>query len=415
MKRHARSGRLPTRRLLRELGLAALGRAAPADADAGEFAAVDGISFRVERGEAVALIGRNGCGKTTTLKAIAGLVRPDAGEVEVRGRVQALVALGAGFNDELSGAENVVNNAAVMGLSAAEAARVLRKATGFAEIGRFIEAPVGTYSSGMRARLGFAVAVNLSPDVLLLDEILGVGDLAFQQKCFTRLQRLRRAGVTILLVSHSLDQVSKLCDRAVWLDGGKLVQEGPVSEVVRAYRAAHKPRKAPPEVLEPAPAKRPEKPKPPAKERKPLHGPVVAADAVRNVWLDAPAGVGAGEPIRLGFGAVLERRFEAFNFSLELHTRFGVVAAELSTAATPGLAGAAGGEVAFELEMPAPEFVPGPLVVMGVIHEGGTCRFRDRLGVVEVRGEPPPRGVVRPRATIRRGDAAGTQNAERTP
>ena len=200
-----------------------------------EFLAVKDVSFELNAGDSLALIGRNGSGKTTILKMLTGLVKPDAGEITVRGRVQALINLGAGFSPNLPGRDNVYNSASLMGLGHRETTELLDEIIDFAELGEFIDSPVGTYSSGMTARLGFAVAVHLKPDVLLIDEVLAVGDFAFQNKCFTRMEQLKKEGVTIIFVSHSQSAVVKLCQRAAWIHGGRIMELGPALDTVQAY------------------------------------------------------------------------------------------------------------------------------------------------------------------------------------
>ncbi len=200
-----------------------------------EFLAVDDISLALYPGDSLALIGRNGCGKTTTLKMLNGTLKPDAGKIIIDGRVQALIALGAGFNPRLSGQENIFNAAAVLGLSNKETKAIIDEVVDFAELDDFIDSPVQTFSSGMHARLGFAVAVHLKPDILLIDEILSVGDYAFQNKCFAKMQQLKHEGVTILLVSHSHAQIIQLCEHALWLHKGQTLKTGSSKAVVKAY------------------------------------------------------------------------------------------------------------------------------------------------------------------------------------
>ena len=200
-----------------------------------EFLAVNDVSFRLNAGDSLALIGRNGSGKTTILKMLTGLVKPDAGEITVRGRVQALINLGAGFSPNLPGLDNVYNSASLMGLDRRETTALLDDIIEFSELGEFISSPVGTYSSGMRARLAFAVAVHLKPDVLLIDEVLAVGDVAFQNRCFTRMEQLKKEGVTIIFVSHSQSAVVKLCRRAAWIHGGRIMAMGPALDTVQSY------------------------------------------------------------------------------------------------------------------------------------------------------------------------------------
>ncbi len=187
---------------------------------AGTFAAVRNVSFKVPQGATYGIIGRNGSGKSTMLKLVAGITKPTEGSVTVNGRVSALIELGAGFHPEISGRENVFINGIMLGLSKREIARRFDEIVEFAELQDFIDAPVKTYSSGMYVRLGFAVAINVDPDVLLVDEVLAVGDEAFTHKCLDKFAEFRRRGKTILLVTHSLNLVEQFCDDVLWLDGG---------------------------------------------------------------------------------------------------------------------------------------------------------------------------------------------------
>ena len=202
-----------------------------------EHVALDGIDLAIEAGEAVALIGPNGSGKSTLLKLAGGILKPTEGSVEVEGRVTALIELGAGFHPEITGRENVLINGMLLGLSRSEVEARLPDILEFAGIGDFIEQPVKTYSSGMYVRLGFAVAVAVEPDVLLIDEVLSVGDEAFTRRCLDRLARMRQAGVTMVLVSHDLDLVEAFADRAVYLREGRIRAEGTVDSVVARYRS----------------------------------------------------------------------------------------------------------------------------------------------------------------------------------
>ncbi len=198
--------------------------------------ALDGIDLDIERGEAVALIGPNGSGKSTLLKLAGGILQPTEGTVEVDGRVTALIELGAGFHPEITGRENVLFNGMLLGLDRREIEARLPEILDFAEIGDFIDQPVKTYSSGMYVRLGFAVAVAVEPDVLLIDEVLSVGDESFNRRCLDRLARMRQAGVTMVLVSHDLDLVETFADRAVYLRAGKIRSRGSVDSVIARYR-----------------------------------------------------------------------------------------------------------------------------------------------------------------------------------
>ncbi len=199
------------------------------------FRALDGVSFDVQAGKTYGIIGRNGSGKSTMLKCVAGITKPTTGRVTVNGRISALIELGAGFHPEISGRENVFINGIMLGLSKAEIERRFDEIVEFAELAPFIDAPVKTYSSGMYMRLGFAVAVHVDPDVLLVDEVLAVGDEGFAHKCLDKFAEFRRRGKTILLVTHSLGLVERFCDEALWLDKGKVRAVGLPKRVVDAY------------------------------------------------------------------------------------------------------------------------------------------------------------------------------------
>src|SRR5215831_3416660 len=196
------------------------------------FHALKNISFVVEAGEGVAVVGSNGAGKSTLLGLVAGLARPDEGTVQVTGRIAALLELGSGFHPDLTGAENVRVNAALLGLSRRRTAELFDEIVDFSGICEFIDEPLRTYSSGMIMRLAFSVAINIDPEVLLVDEVLAVGDTAFQEKCFDRLRSFRQAGKTLVCVSHSTAMVREMCDRAIWLDHGELMMSGRVSDVI---------------------------------------------------------------------------------------------------------------------------------------------------------------------------------------
>ncbi|MGB0099657.1 MAG: ABC transporter ATP-binding protein [Nocardioides sp.] len=197
------------------------------------FDALDGVSFTVEQGESIGLMGLNGSGKSTLLKLINGVMRPDAGTVLTRGRISGLIATGAGFHPQLTGRENVYLNAAVLGMSDAETRRKFDDIVEFADIGRFLDSPVGHYSSGMFARLGFAVAIHVDSDIFLADEVLAVGDRPFKQKCLQKMQEVRDSGRTLFYVSHAAGSVRKMCDRVLVLEKGRLAFDGPVNEGIK--------------------------------------------------------------------------------------------------------------------------------------------------------------------------------------
>lgn len=196
---------------------------------------LNGISFTVRKGEAIGLIGKNGCGKSTTLKLLTKIIYPDTGSINMAGRVSSLIELGAGFHPDMSGRENIYLNASIFGLTRKEIDKKVDEIIKFSELEEFIENPVRTYSSGMYMRLAFSVAINVEADILLIDEILAVGDVSFQKKCFEKLKEIKDTGVTIVIVSHSLDQIERICDRTIWIESGIIKEEGLPSIVHKNY------------------------------------------------------------------------------------------------------------------------------------------------------------------------------------
>lgn len=194
-----------------------------------------GITFQVKKGEAVGLIGENGCGKSTTLKMLTKILYPDGGTIAMKGRVSSLIELGAGFHPDLSGRENIYTNASIFGLSQHEIDSRLDEIIAFSELEEFIDDPVRTYSSGMYMRLAFAVAINVDADILLIDEILAVGDAAFQAKCFARLQEIKGKGTTIVIVSHAMAQLEQICERSIWIEDGVIRMDGAPRDVHPHY------------------------------------------------------------------------------------------------------------------------------------------------------------------------------------
>jgi homopolymeric O-antigen transport system ATP-binding protein len=201
-----------------------------------ELWALRDINFTVQPGEVVGIVGRNGSGKSTLLQLVCGTLTPTGGKVQVNGRVAALLELGAGFNPEFTGRENVLMSAAIMGLSQSQIANRLEEIIDFSGVREFIDQPVKTYSSGMYVRLAFSVAINVNPDILVIDEALSVGDGAFARKSFNRIMQMRDAGKTILFCSHSLFQVESLCTRAIWINQGKIMMDGEAAQIVAAYQ-----------------------------------------------------------------------------------------------------------------------------------------------------------------------------------
>lgn len=200
-----------------------------------DFHAIRNLSFEIAEGERVAIVGRNGAGKSTLLSLVCGLAAPEKGTVEVKGKVAALLELGSGFHPDLTGEENILLNASLLGFTRARTLELYQSIVDFAGIGDFIQEPLRAYSTGMIMRLAFSVALNLEPAILIIDEVLAVGDQAFQEKCFERILDIRDSGRTLLCVSHSAAMLLQLCERALWLDHGELMMDGPVGDVLQAY------------------------------------------------------------------------------------------------------------------------------------------------------------------------------------
>ena len=200
-----------------------------------EFNALNGLSFEVKQGDAIGILGKNGCGKSTLLKMITGVLTPTSGTIEVNGKISAILELGTGFNMEYTGIENIYLNGTMMGYSREDVDKKVDSIIEFADIGEFINQPVKVYSSGMFARLAFAVAINVDPDILIVDEALAVGDTRFQIKCINKMKELKERGTTILFVSHATEQVKRFCNKAIWIKDGRIKKQGSSSEVADLY------------------------------------------------------------------------------------------------------------------------------------------------------------------------------------
>lgn len=207
------------------------------EARSSSFVAIDDISFTIKKGESVAILGRNGAGKSTTLGLIAGVLRPNNGSVKVSERVSPLLELGGGFHHDLSGIENIQLNGVLLGLSRKQVSDKISSIVEFSDLKDFIHQPVRTYSSGMLARLGFSVVAHLDPEILLIDEVLAVGDSAFQKKCHAKMHEFRKKGVTIILVTHNSGDVELLCDRAIWIENHQIKMDGAKDVVLPLYNA----------------------------------------------------------------------------------------------------------------------------------------------------------------------------------
>lgn len=200
-----------------------------------DFWALRNVSFKVSQGESLGIIGKNGSGKTTLLRIIAGIYEPDEGSIRIKGKVSTLLGIAVGFQPELSGMENIYINGAILGLSRKQIDGIINEIVDFSELNSFIDVPVKTYSSGMHARLGFSIAVNTQRDVMLVDEILGVGDSRFRKKCESKMRQFQERGKTIILVSHNMEAVKSFCNRVIWMDKGTLRAQGRPEEIIEQY------------------------------------------------------------------------------------------------------------------------------------------------------------------------------------
>ncbi len=402
------------------------------DRDEQEFWAVEKVSLDIYSGDAIGIIGRNGGGKTTLMKMLAGLITPSRGNVSINGQIQALINLGAGFNQRLSGRENVTNGIALRGLNVKKSADLFDRIIDFSEIGPFIDSPVETYSSGMKSRLGFALCAYLEPDLIVIDEALSVGDVAFQNKCKFQLQAMKQKGVAMLLVSHSMTSIKQFCDRAIWLHEGKIRSDGPAEDVTADYLLfmEQQTQKHSPIQNEPAP--------PPIAKTKntnetwracaprlyvnvettrTITSPSKAAasflarnqhfswdrPAISKQYVDElyggyiePSGVeefssvllvdgkpsetvGVNESFSIEYGFRLTRQVSDLNISLVFHTEDGKRLSTISTLNGNLLKKIIGGRVLCKIDIEDMCFAPGSYVVTASIHEGSAYLWRDAI------------------------------------
>jgi ABC-type polysaccharide/polyol phosphate transport system ATPase subunit len=328
------------------------------------FAAVRDVSFTVPKGRTLGVIGRNGSGKSTLLKLVAGITKPSDGHLTVQGRISALIELGAGFHPEISGRENVFINGIMLGLSKKEITRRFDEIVEFAEMRDFIDAPVKTYSSGMYMRLGFAVAIHVDPDVLLVDEVLAVGDEGFTHKCLDKFAEFKRRGKTILLVTHSLGLVERFCDEALWMDAGSMQAMGDPKRVVGAYITDVEA----------------------SEEEQLAAGDAKAREAVATVWPDEPASaVLPDNPIETATGPA-----DMFRAS---EGRWGSREIEITDVALIGSDGErahvfhSGDRLDIRLRLRAPVAMTDFVVGVGIFNAEGVCCYGTNTDIEELKAE----------------------------
>ena len=340
--------------------------------------ALHDITFAVHKGEAFGIVGRNGSGKSTLLKIITGILKPTNGRVTVAGRVAALIELGAGFHPEITGRENVYINGIMLGLSRREIEQRFDKIVDFSGIRDFIDQPVKTYSSGMYVRLGFAVAVHVDPDVLLIDEVLSVGDEEFSAKCVAKIQEMKYRGVTLVFVTHQLDQVRNLCDRAMWLDHGEAVQIGDPTRVVDAYlQAVAGTQAAPP------PEEEPEKQKDPLEEERWGSGEVL----LRRVALTDHDGrdlvaLGAGTPVAIEMDVKVGVPQNDFVFGIGIYHADGTCVYGTNTDLEGLMPSALEHDGRVRFVMPSLDLVAGSYRIDAAVHTRNGRAFDYRRGCI---------------------------------
>lgn len=351
------------------------------------------VSFEVRRGEMVGIVGANGSGKSTLLKLLAGIVRPTSGRVSVDGRLAALLELGAGFHPEISGRENIEINGLLLGLSRRQIADRFEEIVRFAELEEFLDAPLKTYSSGMAVRLGFSIAAHCDPDVLLVDEVLAVGDEAFSHRSLEKFAEFERAGKTILVVSHDLSLVADRCRRALWLDRGRLVADGPAAETVARYRESVAAEEGERRLAD---ARR-EEPQAPARR--------IGSGAARVTGVRLLDGAGrAAGALRSGDPALLEMEVEApaelsdFVFGFGIATVSGESVFGVNTDLDGFLPARFGGRGRVVLEIPALALAPGAYSVDAAVHarDGAPYDYRRDVLRFEVTSDRRATGVWSP-------------------
>jgi len=357
-KLYRRYGRKRSVGTLKSALLSGVGARALSPDDA--VSALSGVSFEVARGESVGVIGANGSGKSTLLKLLAGIHRPTSGEVVVAGRVAALLELGAGFHPEISGRENIEITGLLLGLTRREIASRFDAIVRFAELEEFLDAPVKTYSSGMAVRLGFSIAAHSDPDVLLVDEVLAVGDEAFSRRCLEKFEEFGRAGKTLLFVSHDLPLVAERCRRALWLDGGRLVADGPALETVARYRDGVAEREGRKRIAAADAA-------PPSPRIGSGRARVTAVRALDSAG--APSGrFRSGEPFALQMEVEAAEPLADFVFGFAVSTVSGVVVFGCNTAIDGFAAEEFAGSARVALAIPALDLAPGVYTVDAAVH-----------------------------------------------
>lgn len=354
------------------------------------FDALKDVYISLREGESLALIGKNGSGKSTLLKILANLIEPSSGKVIINGNIQALINLGAGFDKKLSGRMNVINSCLLSGMTKKEADVALVDIIDFSELNDFIDSPVGTYSSGMYARLGFAVATHTKPDIILIDEILSVGDVAFQNKCLSKMQALRKSGVAMILVSHSQAQISQFCDKAIWLHNGEVRGQGVAKEVLNDYLAFME--SGDKSAMEIRCLNQEKQLK--NKSEAGLFGSIYndlglieqyyfnLLDSTHNLCEE----ISANEQLQFEYGFSLKNTVEHLNVTLNIYRQSdGFKVTTITTLNGDLLSHIHEGSVKCKLKLSSLNLVPGEYIITTSIHDGSSYLYRDLVKTIRIK------------------------------
>ncbi len=367
-----------------------------------EIWAVHDVSFNLKEGETLGLIGTNGSGKSTTLRMLAGLILPSRGNVSKQGTMQSLINLGAGLNPELSGYDNIIASSSLLGLKKSDLPKIIERVVEFSELGDYINNPIKTYSSGMYSRLGFSIAVNLKPDILLVDEVLAVGDYNFQNKCRIHIEKLKREGVSIVLVSHSNTHISQICENSIWLNKGKVMSQGRTKDVLGKYI----------EFLDGSDSKRDKNDK--SEQKNNIYGPIYKKsekiEAIKikvnkqEVDLNDPkCEIQLNSPLKLDFeiGACLENLFNT-NVTVTIYREDGLHMFAASSLNQKKYSFEKGQTIKGELNINHFNLSPGRYKILMPVHEGSSYLFRNVVADLYIKGNMGlDKGVIAPQYDFR--------------
>jgi lipopolysaccharide transport system ATP-binding protein len=411
-KKYSRSPQERKRYSLLELWRELMGKQRSTELRSDEFWAVRDITFTMFPGDSIALVGRNGSGKTTLLKMLNGIVPIDEGAIAITENIQALINLGAGFHQNLSGRDNIYNSAALLGLSRKETDQIVDRVIAFSELQEFIDSPVSTYSSGMYARLGFSVAVHLQPRLVLIDEILSVGDQSFRNKCLKRMQEMKKNGVGMILVSHNTTQVLQFCERAIWMDHGVMRSIGDSKSVVKEYLEFLDKEQATDQAKERCRSQLKT-----VKSKSTLFGemhPAIPELSALKMTLSSNGketnAIRTNENLQIDYSFRIERDVAKLNVSIVFYNEVGEIVTAISTMNGDLLREFRPGEVCCSLNIPDLQLTPGKYTVVMPIHDGPSYLYRDIVAkFFVVQNKYMTWGEVSPRYTYHAELASGNK------